>query len=111
MFVKAGIDSFKDIFQSVSRELAFAEFAGKADFNKDSYALRATCVSYMLCKLHGVDMKGINLKGAGSKFAGLNPFGIQEQLQDARNAAYDINGRMLDKFKTVQIKHQDIRER
>ena len=87
--------SATDIFKSVSLELAHAEFAAaNENYSRDSMAMNAYCVSYMLCKKNGIDTKGYNFENISKTFEGKETQEIGAELSQLRDANLSISSRM-----------------
>ncbi|MCQ4638627.1 hypothetical protein NE619_18010, partial [Anaerovorax odorimutans] len=83
------------IFQSVTRELAHAQFAqGSREYNRKHDTLPARSVSYLLCKKYGVDTQGFDFNDAPDYLAALEPQEIRQTLSKIRDAASDLASRM-----------------
>lgn len=92
--IKRGLPP-NEIVQHLSLELAHAEYAaGKPDYQRDTNAFRAYCVSYMLCKKFGIDTKGYNVKNVPPSMEELDSKGVRLELATMRDVFHDITQRM-----------------
>ena len=110
IFVCRGM-SAKDIFCSVSKELAHAELAGtRQDYNRNDAAFKAYSASYLLCKRHGVDVSDYNFSRLPASFRESNPQQVRETLTEIRDTANQIYTRMyraLEQNRTPKSKEQE----
>lgn len=95
IFVRKGMEADR-IFQSISRELAHAEYAkGRADYDRSGHEFQAKCVSYILCRKYGVEPEGpVDFSEAKEMLSGLEPQDIKHGLSQIRDAAGRISERM-----------------
>ena len=94
ILVRKGI-SASDIFRSVSKELAHAELAGgKEGYARGSEAFTAYCVSYLLCRQHGVDVSDYDFSQLPLELRPDDPQGIRAILSEIRDTAEQISMRM-----------------
>ena len=98
--VRKGME-FTDTFRSVSMELAAAVLSDSPNTQADPL-FSAYCASYLLCTKNGVDTRGFNFADAPSVFGGLDAQGVKGELQQIRDAANDISGRMAKQLDAVQ---------
>jgi hypothetical protein len=92
VYVRKGMDA-PDIFRSLSNELAHAELVGE-DYSRSHEGFRAYCVSYMLCKKHGVDISGYDFGGIPSLFKETDAQAIKAELSVIRDTVAEISTRM-----------------
>lgn len=92
--IRRGMDA-GEIFGSLSQELAHAEIdKGDGSYNHSDYAFHAYCVSYMLCRQYGVDIKNFRFDRAPQILQGMKAQEIRAQLYVIRETASEISGRM-----------------
>lgn len=94
LFVVRG-QSDPELFRNVSLELALAEFAIDGnDYEREKREFSACCVSYMLCRKHGIDTKSFDFSRVSENFIGLEPSRIWAKLTEIRDVAETITERM-----------------
>lgn len=94
IYVRKGMD-VKDIFKSLTPELALAGFAeGNKYYDRDEDAFHAYCASYMLCKKYGIDTQDFDFTDAPEMFEGMELQEVRSELSKMRDAAYSISSRM-----------------
>lgn len=87
--------SAPDIFRSVSKTLAQAELAGgKGDYERGRAAFIAYCVSYLLCRQHGIDVSGYDFSQLPLELRLDAPQGVRAILTEIRDTADQISLRM-----------------
>jgi hypothetical protein len=98
--VRRGME-FSDTFSSVANELAAAEIKpnDKTRIDKD---FSAYCVSYLLCKKHGVSTDKFDFKEVGKVFEYLDTQEQKAELQMIRDTFADISGRMNRQLESQQ---------
>ena len=98
--VRRGME-FTDAFSSVSKELAAAELNTKDEprIDKD---FSAYCVSYLLCKKHGVDTSNYNFSEVGKVFEYLDAQEMKGEFQTIRDTFSDISSRMNKQLESLQ---------
>ena len=98
--VRSGLD-FSDAFRSVSKELAGAELNRKDETRIDK-DFKAYCVSYLLCKKHGVDTSNYDFSEVGKVFEYLDTQEMKGEFQSIRDTFADISGRMNKQLESMQ---------
>lgn len=94
ILVRKGM-SAPNIFRSVSKELAHAELAGgKEGYERGREAFTAYCVSYLLCRQHGIDVSGYDFSQLPLEVRPDDPQGIRAILTEIRDTAEQISMRM-----------------
>lgn len=109
--VRKGMEG-ADIFRSIANELAHAEFAnGAPAYDRDGNAFKAYCVSYMLCKKHGIDTKGYDFSRLPDSLAEVDAQGIRGELSQIRDTANEISSRMSKVLEQGKSARQQSHER
>lgn len=93
--------AFGDTFRSVAMEFSAAVLAGSPNTQADPH-FSAYCATYLLCVKYGVDTQGFPFADAPRVFGALDAQGIKGELQQVRDAAGDISGRMAKQLDAVQ---------
>ena len=110
LFVRRGM-SAPDIFRSVSKELALAHLAASREsYDRKDAAFAAYCVSYMLCRQHGVDVSAYDFSRLPDALRSATPQAIREALTEIRDTAGEISKRMsrvLEPAKAPKTKGQE----
>ena len=98
--VRRGME-FSDAFSSVAKELAGAELnmKDKPRIDKD---FSAYCVSYLLCKKHGIDTSHYDFSEVGKVFEYLDTREMKGEFQTIRDTFADISGRMNRQLESLQ---------
>jgi len=92
--IRRGLDA-GEIFRSLSQELAHAEIdKGDGSYSRSDYTFHAYCVSYILCRLYGMDINNFRFDRASQMFQGMNAQEIRAELSIIREASSEISGRM-----------------
>ena len=110
LFVRRGM-SAPDIFRSVSKELALAHLAASREsYDRKDAAFAAYCVSYMLCRQHGIDVSAYDFSRLPDALRSATPQAIREVLTEIRDTAGEISKRMsrvLEPAKAPKTKGQE----
>mgnify|MGYP003623309674 CR=1 FL=1 len=110
IYVRRGMDA-PDIFRSVSKELAYAELALKSgNYSREDNSFKANCVSYLLCKKHGIDVSGYDFSELPDNIRKADAQGIRVQLSDVRDTMGNLSLRMsrvLDNSKSTKQQEQE----
>ena len=94
ILVKKGMGAH-DIFRSLVPELVYASLAeGERDYDKNEDAMHANCVTYMLCKKHGVEPPAMDFSQIPAYFEGKEPKEIRSELSQMRESMNTISGKM-----------------
>ena len=94
ILVRTGM-SAPDIFRCVSKELAHAELAGSREgYERGSAAFTAYCVSYLLCRQHGIDVSGYDFSRLPLELRSDDPKGVRTILTEIRDTAEQLSLRM-----------------
>ncbi|MDL2287116.1 ssDNA-binding domain-containing protein [Eubacteriales bacterium OttesenSCG-928-G02] len=94
ILVRKGMDA-PDIFRSVAQELAHADFASKNEnYTRSSAGFNAYCVSYMLCKKNGFDVKNYDFSELPDNIRQADAQSVRAQLSDVRETMSDISSKM-----------------
>ena len=94
IFVVRG-QSDSELFRTVSYELAHAEFAvNDNEYSRKKYEFPAFCVSYMLCKKHGIDTKDYDFSKIPESYRALEPAQIRAKFNETRDVLEAITERM-----------------
>ena len=111
IYVRPGMDA-PDIFRCLSAEMAQASLARSmgGDYSRDKAGFPAYCASYVLCRQHGVDVKGFNFENAQQALSGREPKEIRAELSHVREAAGEIGGRMKQAIQQQQRAARDEQE-
>ena len=85
-----------DIFRNLSSVLAYIELTRNMgdDLTYGNTHLSADCVSYLLCREHGVDVSSFDFRKASQSFVGMDPKDVRAELCEIRKTAGEIGGRM-----------------
>lgn len=111
IFVLKGMNA-GDMFRSIASELALAEFAnGDPAYDRNSYAFKAYCVSYMLCKRNGIDTKDYDFSRLPEIFTKMDAQEIRGELSQIRDTANDISSRMVKILEQGKSTRQQSHER
>ncbi len=111
IFVLKGMNT-SDMFRSIASELALAEFAnGDPAYDRNQYAFKAYCVSYMLCKRSGIDTKDYDFSRMPETFAEMDAQEIRGELSQIRDTANDISSRMVKILEQGKSTRQQSHER
>jgi len=92
---------FSDTFRGLSKELALAQSRGNQVTRIDP-DFSAYCVSYLLCKKHGVGTNDFDFSDVGKVFENLDTQERKAEFQIIRNAFADISGRMNKHLESLQ---------
>ena len=110
IIVRRGM-SAPDIFRSVSKELALAHLAASREsYDRKDAAFAAYCISYVLCRQHGVDVSAYDFSRLPESFRNAQPMAIREALTEIRDTAGEISKRMscvLEPAKAPKTKGQE----
>lgn len=110
IFVRRGMEAH-DIFRSLSKELAHAEFAmSNQDYSRESAAFAAYSVSYVVSKRYGVNVNNYDFSRMPESFRDARPQDIRAVLNEVSETAKDITGRMnraLENTKAPRTKEQE----
>ena len=98
--VRKGME-FSDAFSSVAKELAGAELNQKDETRIDK-DFSAYCVSYLLCKKHGVDTNNFDFSEVGKVFEHLDTQEMKGEFQMIRDTFADISGKMNKQLESLQ---------
>jgi len=95
---------FKDIFKSVSQELAYTAvvYRDENDNTPQDARFTAYCASYAVCKKYDVDTKDFNFDKAAEVFAGMEPQEVKNELAYINKAVESITERMGKQLEAVQ---------
>jgi len=95
IYVRPGMAAH-NIFRDLSSVLANIELTRNSgdDLTCGNAHLSADCVSYLLCREHGVDVSSFDFRGASQAFIGMDTKDIRAELCDIRKTAGEISGRM-----------------
>ena len=68
---------------------------GDGSYNRSEHGFHAYCVSYMLCKQHGVETNGFyHFEGAPQRLESLEPQEIRAELSVIKETSGEISSRM-----------------
>lgn len=110
IFVQKGME-FKDTFQSVAQELALAEIGRDPNNVPDNPEFSAYSAAYILCKKYSVDTQNFSFTEAPYVLDGMDAQAVKGELAQIRNAAENIDRRMVKQLDAVTkaAKEQDAR--
>ncbi len=95
LLVRKGMDA-PGIFRSVAAELVHAHLAREAggSYVREPQDFRARSAAYLLCRVYGVDPRGLDLSDAPGRLPSANPQEVRSQLSQIRNTADSMARRM-----------------
>ena len=94
ILVKQGMEP-KEIFISVSKELAHAEMSKVQNgYNREPNDFRAFCISYILCKKNGIETDKYDFTALPTHFGNMDAKEVKAELTLIRNTANTIHDRM-----------------
>jgi len=107
--VRKGME-FADAFRSVAKELAASQLTPSQEARFDT-EFASYCVSYLLCKKHGVDTKTFDFKDAPNELKHLETKEIKAIFQAIRDTFADISGKMNKQLEVLQKPARNVEAR
>lgn len=98
--VRKGLD-FPRTFSALAQCIAANHMNDKSD-SQLIPSFSECCVSYMICKKHGVDTQSFRFDDAPDVFDGMDAQAVKGELSGIRDAAESISGRMARQFEVQQ---------
>ena len=109
IFARSGME-FEELFRSVAEAIAYADLTTGPDTQANPH-FSASCVAYMLCKQHGVDIGDYTVWGSPEVFAGMDTFDVRGELMQIRDCAKDMSRRMRDVLRELAPEQQQSQHR
>ncbi len=110
IFARRGMQA-SDLFKSAAAEIAQAEFAAAdPNYRRSDHVFDAYCVSYLLAKKYGMDVKSFAFDRVPNDLQVAQPQEIRSRLHTIRNTASIISKRMyraLEQPKPPRPKEQE----
>lgn len=91
--VQRGMDG-QDLFRCVSLAMARAELDQTEHADPQADAFRGYCISYMLCRKYGVDVRGYDFSRLPESLRDADSQTIRSELTDIRDTLQAMTGRM-----------------
>lgn len=98
LYIRRGLES-PAIFNALSMELAKVGLEESQNRELDNF--KSYCVSYLVCKKHGIDVSSYKFDNLPSELNTMEVGEIKNTLGDIRGTMEDINNRMASYFESI----------